>query len=70
MDREDQGISLGERLLGIGSGVSYPGNVAGGALSGGLETLTTLLTIDKLLKAGGGSQTGGFDDLRARIGFG
>jgi len=65
--REDTSADLASRLLALFSGEessgastgTEPGNVAGGAVSGGLDTLTTLLTLDRLMKAGGGGGMGG-----------
>jgi hypothetical protein len=61
LGREDSGYDIAMRMLGLGRGSesesTSPGNVAGGAVSGGAETLTTLMMLDKLLK-GGGSSTG------------
>jgi len=66
LGRQDANTALGERLLGVPHGTSgtgkqqttLPGNVAGGAVSGGLETLMALIGLNKRL---GGS--GAFDKL-------
>jgi hypothetical protein len=69
LDREDNTLSLSQRLLGQGQGRSStgtdttPGNVAGatlGSLGSSLGTLATLTTLNKLLTGGGGKVgTGG-----------
>lgn len=55
--REDTSMDLAMRLLGLGRGqtTSQSGNVAGGAVGPGIETLTYLDTVNKLLNAGGSS---------------
>lgn len=73
LGRQDQAISMAERLLLQGRGENrtgtasgeqvgtQPGNMAGGALAGlgqGLGSLTTLMTLDKLLKGSGGRYGG------------
>lgn len=69
LKRQDQGASLAERLLSMnfgsestdedsGSSRSWgfntqPGNAAAGAIGGGLSGLMGMLTLDRLLRAGG-----------------
>ncbi len=62
LGRETQSYDLASRLLAAGRGQTntQSGNVLGGALGSGLETLTTLTTLDKILKgAGVGAAVGG-----------
>lgn len=56
LDRDNSNRGLAERLIGVGSGATTTssGNEMGGAVGGGLSTLTTLMTLDKLMKGGGG----------------
>jgi hypothetical protein len=71
LSRGDQGLEMAMRLLGMGTGTTgtstQPGNVLGGAVGAGSETLTTLLMLDKLLK---GSAPGGGGAGGAPIDFG
>jgi hypothetical protein len=66
--RQDNTLSLAERLLQSGQGRSttgtetQPGNVAGavmGSLGGSLGQLATLTTLNKLLSGAGGGSVGG-----------
>jgi len=59
LGRETQSYDLASRLLASGRGqtTTQSGNVFGGAIGGGLETLSTLTTLEKLL-AGGGRAAG------------
>jgi hypothetical protein len=55
-DYETQMLQMGEQygFASPGSTQTQPGGVAGGAVSGGLSTLTTLLSLNGLLGGGGG----------------
>jgi hypothetical protein len=68
LGRDDNTLSLSERLLQQGQGRSttgtetQPGNVAGatlGSLGSSLGTLATLTTLNKLLSGAGGGKVGG-----------
>jgi hypothetical protein len=66
LNRGDQGLDMATRLLGLGTGqtATQSGNMLGGGIGAGSETLTTLLMLDKLLKGsapGGGVGGPGFD---------
>ena len=70
LSERDKGVSLSERLLGMnfgqevstdmtqttkGSGTgTTPGNMAAGGLSGGLDFISTLLGMNRMLQGGGG----------------
>lgn len=57
LQREDDTLGLSERMLANPAGervsgtTTGPSNVAGGAVSGGLETASLLYSLNKLLKA-------------------
>jgi hypothetical protein len=57
LNRQDTTMDLANRLLAAGRGVSTSGNMLGGAVSAGSETLSTMLLLQKLL----GSGVGGFN---------
>ncbi|MFN3326741.1 MAG: hypothetical protein ACK5AZ_24875 [Bryobacteraceae bacterium] len=57
LDREDNTMNLAARFLGPSGMESVhtgPRNVLGGGIGGGVETLMTLMTLDKIMKGGGG----------------
>lgn len=79
LEQQEQGLSLGERLLGMNFGQSVDGTTsqdststqsgtgqqqyptaggAAGALGGGLDALTTILALNKILQGGGNPGTG------------
>jgi hypothetical protein len=62
LNQENTTMSLINSILSQGRGSSTTatgsGNVAGGAVGSGVETLTTMLLLDKLMKGGGGGIPG------------
>jgi hypothetical protein len=65
LDREDSSLGLAERLLSFGRGQSttttQPGNALAGGLDSGISTLTTLLSLDKLMRPAAPAAVGGYD---------
>jgi hypothetical protein len=57
LGREDQTMDLANRLLSAGRGVSTAtsGNMLGGAIGAGTETLTTLMAMQKMFGGGSGA---------------
>jgi hypothetical protein len=51
LDQQNKGATIGQNLLQMGRGVEgeniTPGNVAGGALNGGLQTMSTMMALNK-----------------------
>jgi hypothetical protein len=70
IDQDNQAQDLAARLLASGRGSStvqtQPGNVAGAGISSGLETLTTLLTLGRMMN--GGSKAAPFDQFNPLAG--
>jgi hypothetical protein len=62
IDENARTEDLATRLLAAGRGSSTvatgPGNAAGAGISSGLETLTTLMTLQRMMGSGGGSKYG------------
>lgn len=73
IDQDNQAQDLASRLLSSGRGSNttqtQSGNVAGNAVSSGLETLTTLLTMGRMMGGGGKKSVGGGGNLNM-FGFG
>jgi len=71
IDQDNQAQDMASRLLASGRGSSttqtQSGNPVGSGISSGLETLTTLLTLGRMMKGGGGNTTSsppnGFDSF-------
>jgi hypothetical protein len=64
LDQQDRTMQMIEQMLSLGRGTSStgtstdPGNMLGGGVGAGLETFTTMLMLDKMLKGGSGGSSG------------